>query len=254
VKNSRLHLIGTFDTYQTDDIPNAKNPKSELLQLLNKPEKWAFEIVIIQSTSGNGSTHLLHAVLAEIENQGRNATFTYSQRLLQAQEFYCTEKGRFVHDARIQVKTEFFLIDGCHYCEAKPVYYDYFVGILKSSIKRDVKIILSARTGSFKQLIQDFPNYHVVTSEFPTALPLYNIIDILFTSHQEYWKDFLLTEEMQVRAVCAFANQSYNSVRLLETMVLTFLASLYLGKIKLQDDNIEPVIKEYVNTFIIKYG
>ncbi len=251
MRNSKLHLIGTFDTYETDDIPNAK---SELLQLLNKLDKWTCDIVIVQSEAGNGSTHLLHAALVEIEKQGRHATFTYSQRLLQAQEFYCTEKGRFVYDARIQVKTEFFLIDGCHYCESKPVYYNYFVGLLRSSIKRGVKIILSARTGSFMQLIQDFPNYHVVTSEFPTALPLYNIIHILFTSHQEYWKDFLLTEETQVRAVCAFANQSYNSVRLLETMVLTFLASLYLGKIKLQNDNIEPVIKEYVNTFIIKYG
>lgn len=251
MRNKKLHLIGTFDTYETDDIPNAK---SELLELLNQPDKWAYDIVVVQSKAGNGSTHLLHAALKEIEKQGRNVTFTYSQRLLQSEEFYCTEKGKFVHNARIQVKTEFFLIDGCQYCELKSVYYEYLATLLRSSIERGVKIVLSAREGSLKYLTQDFPKYHLITSEFPPPLALYNIIDRLFSAYQKYWKDFLMTEETQVRAVCAFANQSYNSVRLLESTVLTFLANLHLGKIKLQEDNIEFLIKVYVNTFVIKYG
>lgn len=251
MRNKKLHLIGTFDTYETDEIPNAK---SELLELLNQPDKWADDIVIVQSKSGNGSTHLLHAALSEIEKQGRNVTFTYSQRLLQSQEFYHTEKGKFIHNARIEVKTEFFLIDGCQYCELKPVYYDYFATLLKSSIARGVKIVLSAQEGSLKYLIQDFPKYQLITSEFPPPLAIYNIIDRLFTTYQKYWKDFLIAEETQVRAICAFANQSYNSVRLLESIVLTFLANLHLGKIKLQEDVIEFLIKDYVNTFVIKYG
>lgn len=246
MKNSRLYLIGPFDTYETDDVPNAK---SELLKLINKTDKWPCDIVIVQSEAGNGSTHLLHAALTEIETQGRHATFVYSEKLLHAHEFYCTAKGRFVHNSRIQVNTEFLLIDGCQYCKANPIYHDFFVGLLRSSIKRGVKIILSARKGSAKQLTKDFPNYHVITSGFPPPIAVYNIINRLFNSNNNYWKEHLTTEETQVRAICAFANQSYKSVRLLENIVLTFLANLHLGKITLQHDNIEDVIDNYVKTF-----
>ncbi len=258
--NAELGLVGTFNTYYAKGSPN---PKSQLLNLLSNTEEWPYEMVVIESETGNGATHLLHAALAELESQGKQATFADISFLLWQGRVYSSVQRKNSYYKNLQVDTEFLLLDG--YCddftayyqwedEPVPRYYDRFIIYLKSLVKRGIKIIVTSGINSHAKLKSDFQNNFVVTSEYPKYKSTrFNIIRRKFDLHSEEKNDWFPKEGLKKMVIDALASQKYGSVRVLEATVFCFLSHLKQGKIDLKNVSPETAVDAYVTEFNLRH-
>ena len=238
MKNPNLDLSKTFETYETSDT---SNPKSLLLNLINNPKDWTYDLVVIQSRVGNGATHLLNAVGVELERQGKCAAFIFGDKL----RFTKTEDRVFPYED-VPNDIEFLLLDYSSYFSLSTHQrYKELVNLLESLIERNVKIVMTRQIGLQDYVSIEFPNHLIIDSGFPKNNPsIANIIRKHFDSLDG--DSCFQSDEQKEQAIQALAIQPYSSVRALENTVITFLASVKAKKVNLRNGDTDALIKNFV--------